>query len=232
MSRLDIFIALVFCTCILLPFLGLSTEFRSRHWDNNNLRQEGNNYPHVLNIMTIQPEFGVHSTLGRLVLISVISFLHVVTHATSQSLFGFVPRSCLFHRFRASAAAQLATVALLCLFWEVKPGQVCTGGPASPRWNHHQCRFNPRPRQGSVWDVKGLTRLRGENKIHGRKWKKPPSCFISMLLSVHGVLIQWEVRHPSTVLLFPPNQKLAVGRCNYILCCASISYFYTFLSVT
>lgn len=91
MSRLHIFIAFVFCTCILLPFLGSSTEFRSGHRDNNNLRQEGNNYPNVLNIMTIQPEFGVHSTLGRLLLISVISFLHVVTHATSQSLFGFTP---------------------------------------------------------------------------------------------------------------------------------------------
>lgn len=81
MSRLDIFMALVFCTCILLPFLGLSTEFRSGHRDNNNLRQEGNNYPDVLNIMNSQPEFGVHSTLGRLVLISHFSMLsHMQRH--------------------------------------------------------------------------------------------------------------------------------------------------------
>lgn len=175
-------------------------------------------------------------------LISVISFLHVVTHATSQSLFGFTPHRACSSPIPRSTCRDCVYFTIFVLpprlSWPHSFCCVCSG-----RWNPVRSAQADLPPPGEIiinvvsihglakvqcetW--KGLRGSRGRIKFTGGNEKIPPSCFISMLLSVHGALIQWEVRHPSTALLLPPNLKLAVGCCNYIFCCASISYFYTF----
>lgn len=115
--------------------------------------------------MTIQPELGVRSTLGHLVL---ISFLHVVTHATSRSLFGFTPhRACSSPVPRSTCRdCVYFTVFVLPprLSWPRSLCCVCSG-----RWNPVRSAQADLPPPGEI--IINVVSIHGLAKVQCETWK-------------------------------------------------------------